>query len=307
MRISNYIPLLSFIFVSSMLVTSALANITSDLRAYYQFNEGSGTTAVDSSSNGNTGTLEGSPLPLWVDSINPYFGNAIGFDTQNYVNTSLNMPSGDWTFSEWVSVSLCPSGVCNFFGSGGEAPNLFQLGYDSGVLDWAGYIVYSKYGFGESTCANDYVAFDYNISDAGWTHLTVVYDESESELRLYINGTLNDTDSQAGCDLGNVTYVSYPSPDGVYGTNGMVDDARFYSRALTDSDVSELFAIDHVPTPTTTTTPSGIASALTGLGSGVGNIFSSISLPITTLLILLGVAAAIGAFFLMASKKVAEG
>ena len=34
--------------------------------ALWKFNEGSGTTAADSSSNGHTGTLEGSPTPSWV-------------------------------------------------------------------------------------------------------------------------------------------------------------------------------------------------------------------------------------------------
>ena len=59
--------------------------------------------------------------------------------------------------------------------------------------------------------------------------------------------------------------------------------------------------------PTTTTTQSGLASSMTGLGSGAGNIFSNISLPITVLLILMGVASAIGIFFVGVSKKVAEG
>jgi hypothetical protein len=253
--------------VLSLLVfsTAALGDITTGLRAYYKFDEGSGTTAYDSSGNGNTGTLEGSPVPSWVGGINPYFETALDFDTQNYVNTSLDMPSGGWTFSEWVSVSSCPSGICLFFTSGVD-PDMFMLGYDSGVLEWAGYIVYTKHPDGP--CAHGWTTFDYNISDAGWTHLTVVYDESESELRLYINGTLNDTDSQSGCDLGSFTYVSH-APDGIYGTNGMVDDARFYSRALTDSDVAGLFAVDHAPPPHVPLIGSGNVPLVSGLLPGI--------------------------------------
>ena len=40
-----------------------------DTIAYWQFNEGSGTTAADSSGNGHDGALVGSPQPIWVNGV----------------------------------------------------------------------------------------------------------------------------------------------------------------------------------------------------------------------------------------------
>lgn len=48
-----------------------------NLYGIYNFDEGSGTTTADSSGNGNTGTLLGSPVPRWVTGLNAY-GNVIG-------------------------------------------------------------------------------------------------------------------------------------------------------------------------------------------------------------------------------------
>src|SRR5262249_40929284 len=53
----------------------ASASFTSDLVAYWKFDEGSGTTTADSSGNGNTGTLMNGVQ--WVTGIT---GNALYFD-----------------------------------------------------------------------------------------------------------------------------------------------------------------------------------------------------------------------------------
>lgn len=43
--------------------------VDSDTVAYWKLNEGTGTTAADSSGNGHDGTLTGDPLPAWVDGV----------------------------------------------------------------------------------------------------------------------------------------------------------------------------------------------------------------------------------------------
>ena len=63
---------ISFSLVIGTLLTSA---VKADLVAYWRLDEGSGTTANDSTGNGNDGTFNGDPQ--WVEG---YYGSAIEFD-----------------------------------------------------------------------------------------------------------------------------------------------------------------------------------------------------------------------------------
>src|SRR4029079_7772528 len=76
--------------------------VSSDLVAYWNFDEGSGTTANDSSGNGNTGTLVNGPQ--WTTGVT---GKALLFDGISHNVTvmdsnSLNLSSA-FTLSAWVN------------------------------------------------------------------------------------------------------------------------------------------------------------------------------------------------------------
>jgi concanavalin A-like lectin/glucanase superfamily protein len=76
-----------------------------------------------------------------------------------------------------------------------------------------------------------------------WTHLTGVYDNSENEIRLYVDGRLQDTathenDWPADGDftVGRALLAGAP----IQGLRGTVDDVRAFDRALTGSEVRSL-------------------------------------------------------------------
>ncbi len=77
-------------------------DVTADLAAYWKFDETSGTKAIDSSGNGNDGTLVGDPK--WVAGR---FGGALEFDGNDYVDCGL-APEFDITdfitFTSWIKV-----------------------------------------------------------------------------------------------------------------------------------------------------------------------------------------------------------
>ncbi|HUU16613.1 MAG TPA: hypothetical protein VMW72_05645, partial [Sedimentisphaerales bacterium] len=56
--------LVSFILVLGLVLTSVAKAADPDLAAYWKFDDGSGTTALDSSGNGNDGVFVGDPK--WV-------------------------------------------------------------------------------------------------------------------------------------------------------------------------------------------------------------------------------------------------
>ena len=87
--------------VSFVLVLGVAGNASADLVAHWAFDEGSGTTAFDSSGNGNNGTLQGDLK--WVTGK---IGGALEFNgTDSIIDIpySPNMtPSEGTTMSAWV-------------------------------------------------------------------------------------------------------------------------------------------------------------------------------------------------------------
>ncbi len=73
---------LSGSFLACTLDNFQIGTSSSVLYGSYGFNEGTGTTTADASGNNNTGTLTGSPVPLWVTGLNAY-GNVTGNFTFN--------------------------------------------------------------------------------------------------------------------------------------------------------------------------------------------------------------------------------
>ncbi len=77
--------------------------VKADLVAYWRLDEGSGTTANDSSGNGNDGTFNGDPQ--WVEG---YYGGAIEFDGAGDFLDCGSDPSLDltkWTIAFWLKLN----------------------------------------------------------------------------------------------------------------------------------------------------------------------------------------------------------
>jgi hypothetical protein len=80
-----------------------------------------------------------------------------------------------------------------------------------------------------------------------WYHLVAVYDESDTEYRLYVNGELQDSvvDSYGPGDADNAEPwgVGAQSGSGSYKNFllGVLDDVRVYEAALTDAEIHDLY------------------------------------------------------------------
>ncbi len=92
-----------FLTICYLLLTTCFLYADTGLVGYWKFDEGSGTTATDSSGNGNTGTIYGA---TWVDGKS---GKALSFDGNDdyVVSTTVNFSTGsaDRTISFWVKSS----------------------------------------------------------------------------------------------------------------------------------------------------------------------------------------------------------
>jgi hypothetical protein len=99
----NFFPGACLLLLANGLITGHVdAQLQNGLVGYWSFNEGAGTAAMDSSGNGNTGTLINGPT--WVSGKS---GTALSFDgADDYVEIpetqSLNLSSA-LTVSAWIN------------------------------------------------------------------------------------------------------------------------------------------------------------------------------------------------------------
>ncbi|GAA4256769.1 hypothetical protein GCM10022255_070920 [Dactylosporangium darangshiense] len=247
---------------------SAAPTQPTGLIAGYTFDAGSGTTAADTSGNGNTGTLTGG---TWV--ATGKYGGALKFNGSGDIvkapsAASLNATTG-LTMAAWVQPTAAQSGWRTIMHKETDAWFL-NAGSDSGALKPAG---------GVTTGSSDSVVYGTTASPVNqWTHVAMTYDGAN--LKLYVNGTLVATKAKTGT-LKQTTgplSIGGNTPYGEYFV-GLIDEARVYNRALTAAEVQTIMNSPLVA-PVADTTPPSTVTALTATPSGSSHV--NLSWPAAT-------------------------
>ncbi|MDO8495723.1 MAG: LamG-like jellyroll fold domain-containing protein [bacterium] len=217
------------------------ADITTGLVGHWEFDEGSGTVATDSSGSGNTGTLTNGPT--WV--AGKVGSGAVRLDgTNDYVllnNTVIG--TQNLTFCAWVYQNSSPPNRFNSIIDNTQF-NVTVDTYSAPTLNFRA----SNNG-GASAISSS--AYQTNT----WNHVCFI--RSGSTGTFYINGSISGTADQS---IGTPTATGFPSAIGQYSsinaTNfyGSMDEVRIYNRALSASDVVELY--NYTGTPSDTEAPS---------------------------------------------------
>lgn len=163
----------------------------------WKLDEGSGTTAADSSGNGNNGTIvrgTGTGSPAWVtpghDTDSPFAldfdgtGAATGSNSVNLGNSAILDQLDNYTISLWVKFKP------GYVGGGGTWANL--IGRNSSGADWAWMIYVNSSGHIRPHHRNSDGSYA-PLTDSSavmptgeWVHIEQVADGSH--LHLYING-----------------------------------------------------------------------------------------------------------------------
>jgi hypothetical protein len=262
-----------FLLLALLLVpTGAKADLTAGLVGHWAFDEESGTTALDSSSNGNAGTLTNGPVRSTGAAVG---SGALSFDGINdYVtipdSASLSSLEGSnqATISYWIKRnSTATMGVVSRIDSG----RIFTIYSDANFsvrVEWR----FGGSGTGGTTL--DHAGVSSSLIPVGtWHHVVIIYNNPTSY--VYVDGQLISIRTGTGGALN--TDVSGPLLLGKYSSlylNGSIDDVRIYNRALTVDEIGTLCgqAVGGCPaapttltiptTPTTPTTPSAPTSTV---------------------------------------------
>ena len=223
---------------------TALANTPGRLVANWKLDEGSGTTASDSTGNGSTGTLQNGPT--WV--AGKVGSGALSFDGVNdgiAVSSAVPLTSvaNDFAITFWANPrsthEIDPEGTTGVAGVGGQryvfGPTNYGGTADVGAGVSVGTNGVSVYEHGAGYMPATLV-YQGNIS--GWTHVAVVYENRQP--KLYLNGTLVRTGYTSPAST--VRVVPWNLGGNSYGYfDGQLDDIKVFKGALNASDVQALF------------------------------------------------------------------
>ena len=257
------------------------------LVGYWTFNEGSGTTAADSSGNNLTATLSNGVT--WAT------GKVGGAISANGSNQYVTIPAINLSSTSAASVAMW----VNRTYTGGAGDVLFEFSNNFNSTN-------NAFGFfpeGAADCGvpateislrgnNGYDVKCYTQPTSGvWHLLVVVYDMSQSaanSVAFYVDGVQQTSLSQPYSSTNTSTFGNYPTylfSRGGTGnfSSGSLSDLQIYNRALTASDVQSLFnsaapSFTLTASPASQTVVQGNATSYTATITPVNGFNGSVSL-----------------------------
>ena len=238
---------------AALIAPVQLASVdTTGLVAAYGFEETSGTTALDASGNGNSGTLAGA-----VSSASGHSGRAMSFDGVNDVVTVADSDTLDASTALTIEAWLYPQ----------------STGWRTALLkESAGGLAYALYASTNNSLPSLEIQASATTELRGatslptnrWSHLTATYDGAT--MRVYINGVLSSSRAASGpiTSSSGALRIGGNSIWGEY-FRGRIDEVRIYRRTLTAAEITlDMLA----PVVVSDTTPPAAPGNLTAAPSG---------------------------------------
>ncbi len=220
--------------------------------AWLKLDEGSGSTASDSSGNGHTGTLYSSPS--WITGK---FSNALSFNgSSSYLGISNFSLNSSFSISFWFkpasgSLDSGQGGYHYAFSWGNipESTNGINVWFTTGSEPNWGTSIRTFASDANGTNMNDsdcltVMNTSYNFYDGNWHLYTLTFSGTNGR-KVYLDGNMKVSDTK---DVGH----SITLPTGIYvGArsdlnsqrfyNGGVDDLRIYNLELASTDVTSIY------------------------------------------------------------------
>ena len=213
---------------------------TSDgLILYLPFSEGSGTTTYDSAKYGTDGTLTcagGScSNPKWTAGK---MGNALNFTSDggtsggnaSYVSvptSSALSNSKSLTWEAWIYPTAVSTDQM-FLGSSSASDNYFRISSSA--------LFFSMNNGTQQTLAGSTA-----LTNNKWHHVAATYDNSTFEMKIYLNGVLDASQTLSGGNSnpgsGGQLFVGIFTTSDTRGFAGKMDEVKIYNRALSPEEI----------------------------------------------------------------------
>jgi len=222
--------------------STTLTVSSASLVGWWKFDDGSGTTAADSSGNGDTMTLFNGVS--WVAGV---IGDAI---SANGTNQYGAVPAINLSGTSTITVAFW-------------ANRTYSTTAESVLLEDSTNYNNSTTGFGffpdDTQCGGIQAAVHGNVgysvncysqpSSGVWHHLAIIYDKTQAgsnQTALYIDGvlqtpTLNLNTAKNTNSFGNNPLYLFSRDGSQFFNAGEVDDLRIYNQALTAAQIQQLY------------------------------------------------------------------
>ena len=250
------------------------SSLTSGLVGYWSFDNKdtnwSTNTTSDLSGNGNTGTITNMTS---ANSVAGKIGQGLRFEGTNrvIVNDSASLDvTGTITLSAWIYKTAHPA-AGNFHtivskGTNSSAESNYEL-MTYGISNTEKLVFYYSNQGGKSIRGNTPL----NLNT--WYHVVAVYNDTANTINLYVNGvletgTISSGNPETNSIVANNQKLSLGARDGSQNmvSGGTLDDLRIYNRALSTSEVTDLYNLGATQglAPTAPKPLAAVATAPTG-------------------------------------------
>jgi hypothetical protein len=165
-------------------------------------------------------------------------GQAFSFDgVDDYISVPNNPPPGSLAISAWIK-------------SSDNSQNRLIIGENVGVqgtgwqffIQAGGGLVFGIYN-GSWTFVTSSVALPVNQ----WVHVAVTFDTTNGAMQLYINGVPDATSQYTGglwaANTNPLKIGSLGTPSGAAPFDGLIDEVKIYSRALSASEIANTYGL----------------------------------------------------------------
>ena len=209
--------------INNSLAPAPRGKVSSGLIGYWNFEEGSGTIALDSSGNNNNGIVSAS----WV--TNGKEGNALSFNgSGSYVRAAV-LRGDSVTFSMWATRNA--NGMLFVAGATGSGPDLWFV---NNHIYWNTWDSYANPFGGTKPIPPD-------SNDGNFHHYVVVVSKELNIATLYYDGAFFGTAGYRDPSPVSTDFV-IGGAGGTYWWSGKIDEVRMYNRAITEEEVQLLYS-----------------------------------------------------------------
>ena len=245
--------------VSTNYAVTGTATATHGLLGYWPF-EGN---ANDTSGNGNNGTWYGTSTSRYGTGVHGTSGALNGSsDYLDFGNSTTFNGMSALSVETWVKLDAYPSTGLNYSPAGKDAAYRFTIGPSGSVSFTIATVNNGWYTPGTSVSASGALQL------GAWYHLVGTYDGART--KIYVNsGTpvqgaqaisgntvTNVTSFKSSYNTGNITYLK-----------GAIDSTALYNRALTPSEIADLYAFGVQDYGLSTNATTGTVTIATGATS----------------------------------------
>jgi hypothetical protein len=217
------------------------------LVGWWKLDDGSGTTAADSSGAGNNGTIQGGGT--WTTGK---IGGGLQLNGTNAYMTANFIPldNRSFTIAMWFNPTAM-SGNHDLFTEGtGSNNNLVHIRLGGPSPLYGTPVNGIRFSFYDTTATQDCDTPTNLFQTNTWYHVVCVFDIVAMTKTIYINGVQQAqklSNSAFTGTTGNPQFGAGTSMGGEY-FNGILDDARIYTKALTIGEVQRVMTGSTAPT-----------------------------------------------------------